>query len=755
MGMGTGVSSGDAARRGAAIGASSHQLSALARWTPAAGPETRALLDHLGLPTLSQETLFQSSLDILARCVPPTAATGRETGLVIGYVQSGKTMSFTTVAALAHDNGYQMVIVITGISDPLFRQSTTRLQRDLRLETRRERRWVLLTNPSPRNADGRTIKDTLADWKDPAVPTWDRQTVLITVMKNHRHLKNLVSVLSKLDLRQVPSLVVDDEADQAGLNTLVRQGDESRTYQRLVSLRDCLPHHTFLQYTATPQAPLLINLIDVLSPDFAEILSPGPDYTGGQDFFIQNPRLIRRIPQHEISTRANHLDGPPDSLLSAMALFFIGVAVGLLRDGGMDNRSMLVHPSFTTAGHRQYFHWVTTVKDRWELILTQRQGEDNSKNNVDRHDLLTEFREAYDDLQVTAQDLPNFEAIAQTLPRAIRKTRVEEVNATRGQTPHIDWSAGYSHILVGGQAMDRGFTVEGLTVTYMPRGLGVGNADTVQQRARFFGYKRQYLGYCRVFLPADMADAYHNYVEHEEDIRGQLIGHRSAGKRLPEWKRVFFLHRDLRPTRHNVLHLDYMRSMLHDEWVAPRAPHDSNEAMEANRRVVSEFIKQLKWRVDEGHPLRTQTQRHAVASEVPLSFAYEHLLTLLRVTRPADSQRNTIVLLQLQAYLEEHQHAMCTIYRMTDGRPRVRQLDADDQVNQLFQGSNSHGDKLIYPGDREIRAPHGVTIQIHMLHLMDGDHVACKDVPVVAVFLPREVAKDLVIQDQGGPYSTP
>jgi hypothetical protein len=82
----------------------------------------------------------------------------------------------------------------------------------------------------------------------------------------------------------------------------------------------------------------------------------------------------------------------------------------------------------------------------------------------------------------------------------MRETSYEQVNATAGQTPRIDWGQSYGWLLVGGQAMDRGITVEGLTVTYMPRGRGVNNADTIQQRARFFGYKRRYLGFCRVYL---------------------------------------------------------------------------------------------------------------------------------------------------------------------------------------------------------------------------------------------------------------
>ena len=84
-----------------------------------------------------------------------------------------------------------------------------------------------------------------------------------------------------------------------------------------------------------------------------------------------------------------------------------------------------------------------------------------------------------------------------------------------GKTESPDWKD-YSYILVAGQALDRGFTVEGLTVSYMPRGTGVGNADTIQQRARWFGYKEDYLGYCRVYLSVEGEAAYQAYVEHED-----------------------------------------------------------------------------------------------------------------------------------------------------------------------------------------------------------------------------------------------
>ena len=129
-------------------------------WAPVVGPECLALLDHLRLDEVSRIRLRDEALAVLAKCGAQRFGANGQTGLVIGYVQSGKTMSFTTVAALARDNSYQMVIVITGVSVPLFEQSKRRLQNDLRLLTRQDRRWQHFSNPSLRGSDQRTMADT-------------------------------------------------------------------------------------------------------------------------------------------------------------------------------------------------------------------------------------------------------------------------------------------------------------------------------------------------------------------------------------------------------------------------------------------------------------------------------------------------------------------------------------------------------------------------------------------------------------------
>ena len=715
-------------------------------WQPREDETTLALQKQTlqsGIKEHEWENIKDGALSILLKCVPPNSVPRQETGLVVGYVQSGKTLSFTTVAALARDNNYQIVIVIAGTSINLRDQSTKRLEDDLDLLTRSDRNWHHFKSEEFKVGDHTKIEDVLTDWQDPSVPEWDRQTVLITAMKNHRHLEKLASVLSQLELSGVPTLVIDDEADQASLNTKVQKGETSTTYERILSLREYLPHHTFLQYTATPQAPLLINLIDMLSPNFVKVLSPGEAYKGGKAFFLDGLSQIRTIPESDIPTKDLPLEAPPDSLLEAMRIFFLGVSAGIILDRSEGNRSMMVHPSRETIGHSQYYHWIETVRKNWLETL------DLNEDERDYQDLLEGFKNSYQDLQSSVPNLPSFEALSSRLLYAIRKTQLHEINSTSGKTPGVPWHNAYAHILVGGQAMDRGFTVEGLTVTYMPRGKGMGNADTIQQRARFFGYKQNYFGYCRVFLENSVRDAYRDYIIHEEDIRERLLAYDETGESLDGWKRTFFLDRSLKPTRHNVLGIDYSQRNLSDQWHTPKAPHDPVEAVNENRVIVQQFMK--KWLSQEYTKNTKQNESwHPVAANIPLKDVYEELLVPLQFKRWVDTDKFTQVHLQIAVYLDSHPDELCTVYCIkNDDNPRTRTLDGNGEIPELFQGPSSRTGEQ-YPGDRQIKAVKGVTIQIHNVTIIHPNGKTVPDIPAVAVWLPKNMSQDLLVQHQGG-----
>lgn len=728
-------------------------------WQPRVGNETQQLLEYLKLDDVSTQRLLNETKSILALCGSPEQKTNSETGLVFGYVQSGKTMSFTTLTALAKDNDYQIIVVIAGISTNLVDQSTKRLDKDLRISDRYDRKWLgVKKNPTNTSTDRDDISTVLKEWKNPTFPEDERRTVLITVMKNTKHLQNLVDVFTQLDLRDVPVLIIDDEGDQASLNTKARQNamrglteeelteqDLSTIYRRIIDLKGILPHHTFVQYTATPQANLFINILNRLSPNFIKLLTPGDAYTGGQTFFIDNHNLVRPIPIHDISTDDEPLDSPPQSLVYALQLFFLGVAAGKIKKD-THNRSMMIHPSRLQNDQAQFNIWVNNLKEFFVMTL-QNEDEDFDKIN-----LIQSFEKAYQDLKRTVKDLPSFENLlgnklkTDRLEHAISSTKIEEVNSRQGKTPLIKWRDHYAYILVGGQSLDRGFTIEGLTVTYMPRSVGVGTVDTIQQRARFFGYKRKYLGYCRIYLDEQTINAYSHYVEHEKDLRNSLTENNLANRHLNDWERESVLARAYQLARKNVFSNEFERFDLSNEWFKISAPHDLQNIIESNRKVTQGFITELQnfWQEDAGHARRTEEQKHFVC-EIDLQKAFDDFIMKLKFTRDSDSGEFTSLKSVILRFLETENNAKATIYLMTKGKARERRLTNKDEIQQLFQGKNPRTGEVIYPGDSEIKKITNLTIQIHNLNLINRETgEEHQNVYSIAVWIPEEMNKSII-----------
>lgn len=722
------------------------------KWNPKIGQETEDLLEYYmkekGLDSQGTDTIKNETYQILSMCGDPMAKSNSDTGLVVGYVQSGKTMSFTTLAALAKDNGYQLIILIAGTSNPLRDQTVYRLKKDLRFENRFNKTWTILVEP--KTIDSNSIDSILEEWKDESFPEDEKRTILIVVKKNSSILKSLLDLLDKIKLDNVPTLIIDDEGDQASMNTKARanildgkppsEWEVSAVYNRIITLKNKLPHHTFLQYTATPQAPLFINILDILSPNFIQLLSPGNAYVGGKVFFVNNSNLVQIIPFNEISTDESPLESPPESLMESMRLFFLGVLLSKLIFK-LNNVSMLVHPSHLTEKHNQYHIWVSSIKKRWERSLNPNNQEEDKKK------LIEEFRHSYSNLIKTNESLPRFDDLEiNRLMYVIRETQVKEVNAKRGKTPQIDWNNNYSYILVGGQAMDRGFTVEGLTVTYMPRGKGGGNVDTVQQRARFFGYKKKYIGICRVFLTGDTYGAYRGIVEHEEDIRRRLSEHKLTGRHMNEFERKTILSELLKLTRRNILTGEVNRNYFGKEWFRIKAPHDIPEIIKHNREVLTKFISNTIFKEDLGHKNRTEDQKHSFI-DLELKSFYENVLSNLKFTRESDSNGYIDLKLLFETVIKENEKEIIRIYLMKKGSIRERRLTRKDNViQQLFQGKNPKVGEVIYPGDEKIKEENNLTLQIHHLNLTDseGRNTVHEDVYTIAVWVPDSKGKDYI-----------
>lgn len=625
------------------------------------------------------------------------------TGLVVGRVQSGKTLSYEGVISLARDNGFSLVIVISGISNPLLAQGEKRLKGDL---SSADKDGWLFAVPNDKQQSMKQIEQALqnvqANWSKETTPKAYKQTAIVVVLKHHGGILNLTELFDVVDFSAQRVLIVDDEADQASLNTQIKKGKQSATYGNLLALRQALPGHYYLQYTATPQAPLLIAIDDALSPDFVRVLEPGEGYTGGDRYFGTTNDLVKTISSEDIAVADHPTGPPPEGLRQAMLEFLIGVA-HVVTTEKPKTRSMLVHPARAKNSHADFVRWITGMKKDW-------QDKYEHAAEVFPAKLQEEFEGAWQGLRETYPEISSFEECWAALDIVFRNLNIVEVNTRQGQTPVINWVPTQSYILVGGQAIDRGFTVEGLTVTYMPRGPGTRTADTVQQRARFFGYKAAYLGLCRVYLEADVRDDFMMYVEHERDMLKALQEIEAGDESLKEWKRQFLLDNKMKATRASVISIPMIHVKAKDRWITDGFPTRQDALLMAEARSRAErVLAEINWtQSTHGHTVGYATLAEAL--ELLVQTSPDSLLTapnfqalLLNLSKLQDDQPNQRVV---------------QILWMRPGQGVAERQRTRDGSIQLFQGRNSSG----YSGDREqYDASAPLTIQLHQVRVLERD----------------------------------
>ena len=208
--------------------------------------------------------VIDEAMNILKHCIVP-GINSEITNIAIGYVQSGKTMSFTTLTALAADNGYRVIIYLTGTKANLLQQTTNRLRQDLNVDGGDTYR--LYTDIEESVSISNNAKNFL---------NMTDEVLLFPILKNYSQIDKLADVFEEIpeELGKIGVIIIDDEADQSSFNTYARknakskpeweESEYSRTYASILRLKKSLPSHSYVQYTATPQAAFLIDNNDKL-----------------------------------------------------------------------------------------------------------------------------------------------------------------------------------------------------------------------------------------------------------------------------------------------------------------------------------------------------------------------------------------------------------------------------------------------------------------------------------------------------------
>ena len=681
-------------------------------WGPSIDGEEISLLQGRYEERVSEEewdSVVQTAASILGRCPNPTVSSGSVTGLALGKVQSGKTLSYTSLIALGIDNGYRITVVLAGTKNALLEQNYSRLCSDL--EANRPT-VTPFRNPIPQDAE--VLSSVIHG----------RGHALIVVLKNHTRLDSVRRVLATPELRSYPTLIIDDEGDEASLNTHFRQGRRSAIYERILMIRRALRVHAYVAYTATPQANLLISGIDGLSPDFGVLVEPGQGYCGGSTFFgTERDRYVRVIPLAE--AEEEYVSGIPDGLRLTIATFLVGGAIRHLREPN-EWHSMLIHNSNLRADHARLRSATHNLIGLWRECLSLPDTDPAAL------ELIGLMKSAYNDLCTTVQSPPPWEEVYCQLRDEIRLVEVWMVNSLPlGRDPIGTPFRLKNNILVGGNMLGRGVTIEGLAVTYITRrAKNDTNADTMEQRARWFGYKQAYLDVCRIFVTPQLCNDYTELLRHEDDFWEALRRNQRQGLSIREWPRMLTLdtNMNIRPTRSNVARYRQFRS---SGWDIQYRLLEEEPTATQNLQFVRSFINQ--------HPGETRLYgnvKHLVINSCPVETVVSELLGNIQ-TEGTDWDVSYSIEYLTRLLLSKELSYMDVVF-MAEGHTRER-TKTNGRVNPM-QGRSpdkDHSDPAYYPGDDKIHNDR-VQLQVHVIRVRDDGEDRTVKTTALALYVPAD-----------------
>jgi hypothetical protein len=509
----------------------------------------------------------------------------RKKGLVVGQVQSGKTSNYTGLICKAADTGYKLIIVLAGIHNNLRSQTQLRLDEGfLGFDTQHQRAYNkngVVIGVGKINQEGVAHSLTSSLEKgDFATKVADSmggfsfntaEPIIAVVKKNSKVLERLYTWLSakaetlpdgSKKIRSKSLLLIDDEADNASINTSKEDDPATKINQHIKNILNLFDRSGYVGYTATPFANIFIPIKedDLFPRDFIINIPAPSNYIGPEKVFgikvledddDENDSvlpIVNRVDDYRDSIPNGHKKDDhlptelPASLKTAIKCFILTCAIRKLRGQEKVHNSMLVHVS-------RYTRWQKQIKELVENTFSfYRRGiefnnaqildeirkifeEDHEYNISHAGETITERYKSYKTVsQMILDKMPNvdsqvsvhtWEEVLPHLHSATAKIEVREINGGSGDAlNYFDHKDGLSVIAVGGDKLSRGLTLEGLSVSYYLRASRM--YDTLMQMGRWFGYRPGYVDLCRLFTSRELNEWFCHITLASEELRSEF-----------------------------------------------------------------------------------------------------------------------------------------------------------------------------------------------------------------------------------------
>ncbi len=500
-------------------------------------------------------------------------------GLVIGDVQSGKTSTYGGLICKAADAGMKVVILLAGQTETLRQQTQERMEEDIvgytiRIDENKAKKTDrvgvgLLNKYTPIVTAYTSYQNDFKVSNDTTMSSLETQAslVMFIVKKNVPVLKRLYNWLTSAnqilnDKNKLPYslLLIDDEADNASINTRKPEYDPTKTNAYIRQLCEVFMNSNYVGFTATPYANIFINpekdesmeTTDLFPKDFIYVLPTPSAYIGAMKIFgsptpgnsnygsckymlnyitdVQEPTReeIRNMPDEKRLFGPLYYKHPkewrgelPNSLLQALRGFYLANVIRDLDGFESAPRTMLINVSrFQTVESYIKAELAKQVGNDHKEIFCNFSGNADKDRNIKLYKELAEaFERNYSESKYGIDQVLSKE----NLLNAIGKIQVIVVNGSKESkedTPDYKSNPSLRLIAVGGLALSRGLTLRGLITSYFYR--NTATYDTLMQMGRWFGYRPKYEYLCRIWITNSSANWYRDIAESTEELKKDL-----------------------------------------------------------------------------------------------------------------------------------------------------------------------------------------------------------------------------------------